>query len=235
MGAVLFAAGSMNLLMKPGPWMVWVRHGFGVIMVGAALFYLASAGLLSHPTGVLALGLSVAVLVGLGIARHLVKGQGQPVGAAASQSARVAVLVSAATLLVVLITKPASGDLTWTTITSREHVLAEVAAARREGKGTVIDVWATWCPKCKYYDKKIEDSKETLDAFRGLKRLRLDVTDDNFDSLRAELRIPRVQQPYMVFIDRDGFQRKDVVVDDDDQTAEQLLERVRKLSPSVKP
>ncbi len=38
MGAVFFLAGSVNLLMKPGPWMVWVRHGFGVMLVGGGLY-----------------------------------------------------------------------------------------------------------------------------------------------------------------------------------------------------
>jgi thiol:disulfide interchange protein DsbD len=49
MGAVLFAAGSVNLLMRPGPWMVWVRNGFGVVLVGGGLYYLADAGRLTPP------------------------------------------------------------------------------------------------------------------------------------------------------------------------------------------
>ena len=38
MGAVFFAAGSLNLLARPGPWMVWVRYGFGMLLFGGALF-----------------------------------------------------------------------------------------------------------------------------------------------------------------------------------------------------
>ena len=43
MGAVFFAAGSLNLLARPGPWMVWVRYAFGVILFGVAL-YSANSG-----------------------------------------------------------------------------------------------------------------------------------------------------------------------------------------------
>ena len=43
MGSVLFAAGSLNLVARPGPWMVWVRYGFGMVIIGVALYYLADA------------------------------------------------------------------------------------------------------------------------------------------------------------------------------------------------
>src|SRR5439155_2706666 len=76
MGAVFFAAGSLNLVMRPGPWMVWVRYGFGVLLVATALYYLRSAERIST-WGVLAIGFSAAALVALGIGRHLTSKEGE--------------------------------------------------------------------------------------------------------------------------------------------------------------
>ena len=33
------AGGGLTLLPKPGPWMVWVKHAFGVFILGTALYY----------------------------------------------------------------------------------------------------------------------------------------------------------------------------------------------------
>jgi thiol:disulfide interchange protein len=231
MGAVFFAAGSLNLVMRPGPWMVWVRHGFGVVMTGAALYYAANNGLLS-PTMTFVVGFAAAALIGAGIVLHLVKKQYVAVGAAASQGAKVAIAVSLATFVVAMLTRPASGDLTWTTVSSREQVLAEARKAKAEGQGLVFDVWATWCHNCKVYDHVIENDKDATAAFRGLRRLRLDVTDDNLDDLRDGLGIPRSQQPYMVFVDKDGIQRVDLEVKElmRPDPEKQLVQRVGSLS-----
>jgi thioredoxin:protein disulfide reductase len=223
MGAVFFAAGSLNLLLRPGPWMVYVRHGFGVAITGAALYYVASSELLS-PTGVFVAGFVSALLIGAGIIWHLVKAQGQEIVPAASQGAKVAVAVCLVTLLVAVFTRPAH-DLAWTKVHDRAEVLAEVEKAKKEGKAVVVDVWATWCGLCKKYDRMIEGDKDLMKKFGGLRRLRLDVTTDNLEDLRAALRIPN-QQPYMVFIDRDGFQRSAQAVKSGKETEKDFARHV---------
>ena len=40
MGAVFFAFGSLNFALRPGPWMVWVRYVFGMLLFGGAIYYL---------------------------------------------------------------------------------------------------------------------------------------------------------------------------------------------------
>ena len=209
MGAVFFAAGSLNLVMRPGPWMVWVRHAFGVILTGAALFYLANNELLA-PTGVFVAGFAAAALIGFGIVRHLVKAQGQEMRPAAGQGAKVSVAIVLMTFLVAMLTRP-SHELSWTVVKSRQDVLAEIEKAKAFGKPTVVDVWATWCHYCKEYDSVIEKDPVLLERFRKVHRVRLDVTNSNFNEIRSALRIPG-SQPFMVFVDKDGSQRWELAI-----------------------
>jgi thiol:disulfide interchange protein DsbD len=217
MGSVFFAAGSLNLLMKPGPWMVWVRYVFGVLMIGGALYYLSSAGKLVPPALFL-VGFGIAVLVALGIVRHLVRVEGEAVQGAATTGTKVAVLIALATGLVAVLTRHASASesLDWTRVTSRQQLVAEVEKARAEGKATVVDVWATWCTYCRKYDDVIEESPRLRDGISRLHRLRMDLTSDDRpweEGLREGLGIPPATQPYMVFIDREGRIRRDLDVE----------------------
>ena len=209
MGAVFFAAGSFNFLLKPGPWMVWVRYVFGVVLVGAALYYLRSADRVG-PVGLFALGFGMAVVVAAGIAWHLVKKEGEQRDVALRRGVKVAGCVAIVTGAVAFLTRHAS-DLPWTTVTSRAQLVAEVAAARKDGKVTVVDVWATWCTYCRKYDDVIEGDPELLEGYRKLHRLRIDLTDrpSYEQSLREGLRIEEGVQPYMVFIDEQGRIRRD--------------------------
>jgi thiol:disulfide interchange protein DsbD len=213
MGSVFFAAGSLNLLMRPGPWMVWVRYLFGAIMVGAALYYLASAGKLVPPALFYA-GFAIAVLVALAVARHLVVKEAEETNVAYGRAAKLAVMLAAATGVVAFGTRH-SNDLPWTTVTSREQLVAEVEAARKEGQPVVVDVWATWCTYCRKYDDVIEGDEKLLGLFRSLRRLRLDLTGDDRPwepGLRSGLGIPSDTQPYMVFLDTDGKIRRELDV-----------------------
>jgi thiol:disulfide interchange protein DsbD len=235
MGSVFFAAGSLNLLMKPGPWMVWVRYMFGVIMIGGALYYLASADKLVPPALFVA-GFLIAVAVAFGVARHLVRKEGEAVPHAASQAAKVAVLIAVATGLVAVLTRRSSADdqLDWTTVTSREQLVAEVDKARAQGKGTVVDVWATWCHFCVKYDDLIAEDPPLRDEMSRFHRLRMDLTNEDRPweaGLREGLGIPTNLQPFMVFLDSQGRIRRDsdVTWPKDADPTKDLLERARRV------
>ena len=242
MGAVFFLAGSVNLLMKPGPWMVWVRHGFGVMLVGGGLYYLASAGKLPPPY-LFAAGFLIAVVAALGIAWHLRKKEGADASPAAIQGATVAVLLVVATGAVAFLTRtpseaslPAGAasahvDLSWTPVATRSQLVSEVARARREGKAVVVDVWAKWCTYCKRYDRVIEDSPALRTAFGAMHRLRIHVDDDDQVALREGLDIPRDTQPFLVFLDKAGRIQRSLDVDRwfDDKSEAELVTRAKAL------
>jgi thiol:disulfide interchange protein DsbD len=230
MGAVFFAAGSLNLLMRPGPWMVWVRYGFGVLLVAIALYYLASAGRLS-PTGVFVGGFVVAALVGVGIARHLVKAEGEALQPAAVRGGKAAVAVVAATLVVALLTRRAEETTGWITIRDRDHMVAEVEKAKKAGQATVFDVWGTWCHYCKVFDEVIEDDPVLRDGFKKMKTGRLDITEDQRTDLRDGIGIGP-GQPILVFLDKEGRIHRDMDLrwpGGKDLAREELRKRLRTL------
>jgi thiol:disulfide interchange protein DsbD len=184
MGTVFFAAGSLNMLAKPGPWMVWVRYAFGVLLVGAALYYLRSAGKIG-PATLLAMGAGLAVAGAIGIAHHLVTKEGEEAPVARRRGAVVGGLTVAITAIVAVLTGgfaakaeavaagptvAASGgadtDDTWLKVKSREALYAAVQDAIRDGRPTVVDFWAEWCHYCNVYDKIIDRTPEILAGMR---------------------------------------------------------------------
>jgi thiol:disulfide interchange protein DsbD len=219
MGAVLFAAGSLNFVMRPGPWMVWVRYVFGVLLVGMALYYLANSGLVS-PAATYAIGLGIAALVAVGIARHLVKKEGEPRPAAIARGAKAAGLVALATVVVALLTRPAApaefaraepgatGGAAWTVLRDRAHLLDEATRAKGR-RPVVVDTTADWCYYCKKWEELIAADAELHEGFSRLARLQIDVTDDPRLDLRSAIGAARAQ-PYFVFLDAEGRIRRDL-------------------------
>jgi thiol:disulfide interchange protein DsbD len=218
MGAVFFAAGSLNLVMRPGPWMVWVRYAFGIILVGAALYYLAHSGRLVPPL-LFVVGFAIALGIGAAIVHHLVKAQGQEIGTAGGQAAKIAVLLIAATGFVAWITKEptytGSGQpLSWTLVTTREQLVAEVEKANREGKPVLFDIRADWCENCKAYEHLMNDDPELHALLEKVHLVHVDNTEpvQGEAGLREGLGLPTQGQPVMAFVDTQARLRNDLQV-----------------------
>ena len=112
------AGAGLASLPKPGPWMVRVKQGFGVLILGTAVYY-----------GYLAYGLFANQFVD-----------------AAEVSSSVEEKLKAG----------------W------HSSLAEgLAAAEREGKPVLIDMWATWCKNCLTMDKTTLADPAVVQALAG--------------------------------------------------------------------
>ncbi len=248
MGAVFFAAGSLNLLMKPGPWMVWVRHFFGALLVGVALYYLRNAGKIDGPALVVG-AVVIAALAAVGIRRHLIHREAEDPRVARSTALKVATMTLAFSLLAGVLTggllpdraiaDEGSTSLEWAKPTSREALVAEVEKAKRDGIPTVVDFWAKWCTYCKAYDRVIESNPDVLAAFRKVHRVKIDLTDDDRPweaGIRDGLGVPRDQQPFLVFIDASGRIRRDLDLPEWKKagSADALRQRLGELLPEMK-
>jgi thiol:disulfide interchange protein DsbD len=198
MSSVFFAAGSLNLLMRPGPWMVWVRWFFGILLVGAAFYYLTSSEKLVG-TALTVVGVLVAAGIAFGTWHHLAKKEMDD--KAVRKAAVLAGVLAATIAFVAFLTRP--GDLAWTDLRDRAHLVAAVERAKEEGKVTVVDVWAPWCTYCRKYDHVIEGDAELKAAFRNMNRLRIRVDSDARLDLRGGVGI-KEGQPILVFIDAQG-------------------------------
>jgi thiol:disulfide interchange protein DsbD len=209
MAAVLFAFGALNFAAKPGPWMVWVRYAFAVILSGVALYYLANAEILS-PALLFVAGFLLAALFWVGVSWHLRRKEGAPAGEANVRGAKVAVLVVLATAVVAFLTKPPP-DLGWTKLRDVAHLEQEIERSVARGRPVVVDIWATWCKNCKKFEHLIAEDEELKARFRHLTLLKIDVTNDPRDDLRWALGMV-AGQPQMVFVDRTGLARRSAYI-----------------------
>ncbi|MGE0190962.1 MAG: cytochrome c biogenesis protein CcdA [Planctomycetota bacterium] len=208
MGSVIALFGLANLALRPGPWMVWVRYIFGVLLFGGAMFYVANSALLPR-TALWAAGIAVAVLSGLLLAWHVVKREREPMAIGAKRGVIVTAFYVGALALVMYLNRPVDG-LPWIYIKDRPHLVAEVADAKAKGQPVLIDLWAQWCQKCKEYDHVMADDADLQKRLAGWKRLKIDLTDDSLrNDLRDAVGAKRGQQPWLAFIDKTGTLWKD--------------------------
>ncbi len=205
MGAVLFAAGSLNFMMRPGPWMAWVRYAFGILIVAAAMYYLRNYQLIDE-TAMWIVGVLVCLIAGAGIAWHLNKREGEDVRPARIRGAKVGVLTLLAIVFVAWYTRVPDNLLSWTYAESPEHLQELVVASRKKGKPVVVDFWGTWCTNCKVYDKRIASTPILRERFERITRIKVDLSGD--DQVRWPMRhalgIKESGAPVMVFLDGQG-------------------------------
>ena len=228
MGAVFYAAGALNFLMRPGPWMVWIRYAFGVMLYAMAMYYLFGKGLIGAPT-LWVLGMIICAAAAYGIYWHLTTKEGEDKGRARTRGIQVAATWVAATVLIFLFAAPFTGE--WTKVKDRQHLATLVKEANAEGKPVVVDFWAIWCATCVEYDKLIEEDPELNKLFTRVAKLKVDVGNDAIDhkDIRDALGMGREAQgqPYMVMIDKDGRIRRAADVTGWYNSADESAERLK--------
>jgi thiol:disulfide interchange protein DsbD len=212
MGAVLFAAGSLNFVMRPGPWMAWVRYSFGVLIIAAAMYYLRNYQLVDETT-MWIIGLAVCVLAALGITWHLTKKEGEDLHLARMRGVKVGVLTALALVLVAWYTRVPDNLLSWTYVKGPAHLRELVRESSERGKPVVVDFWGDWCTNCKVFDKRIASTPTLRERFERITRVKVDLSDD-FERwpIRHALGVEVSGAPIMVFIDRQGRIRRNADV-----------------------
>lgn len=191
-------SGLLAKLPKSGVWMVWVKKVFGVVMVGAALFYLGLAffpayALWGVPPVLVAGGLYLGFVERSGRGRKLFVRLKWGVGAAA-------ILVGV--LGFQNLQKP---TLEWTPYS--EEALAE---AQADGKPVLMDFYADWCVPCLELDRVTFTDEQVIEATEKFARLKVDLT--RYDSPEAEAlreRFDVAGVPTLVFLGEDGKEISD--------------------------
>lgn len=239
MGLVIALFGMANMALRPGPWMVWVRYVFGVLLFGGAMFYVANSALLPRPW-LWAGGSAVALLSGLLLAWHVIRREREPRPVGVKRGVIVTGFYVLALALVMYLNRPAEG-LPWTYVRDVDHLKAEVAKATAAGKPVIVDFWAIWCQKCKEYDHVMADDADLQARLGDWVRLKVDVGDDTRDDLRDAVLAEPGAQPYLAFIDAQGRLRTQAGAgwlgtapgegSDHERTANRLRERLERLAP----
>jgi thioredoxin:protein disulfide reductase len=223
MGAPLLAFGTFGagLLPNSGAWLVRIKHVFGFLFIGMAVWMLSRI-----VPEFLTLELWGACLIGLGLY----------LGAASVFSKRfwcncrvgleipgVIALACGALLLFgsirgndLLCSLPildscatndeAAAAIDVQTVTSLATFDAAMATARVTGKPVLLDFSANWCVECKIIGRNVLGNRTVRERMRDVVLIRADMTDYNDDSRALMQRFNVVGPPTIIFLDAQAGQ-----------------------------
>jgi thiol:disulfide interchange protein DsbD len=228
MGTPLLAVGASAgyLLPKAGPWMNTIKAGFGVIMLGFAIYLV---GRFLPPTPTLFLWALLVFFTGVFVgafdalpadatpARRLAKGIGvltclygalMFIGALLGGGSVLEPIPRAALAPsgggVVAVTAPELGFRGIETVAELDAALGEARAANQP---VMLDFTAEWCVSCKEMEEYTFPEPGVIGALEPYMLLRADVTDNNDDDKALLQRFKSFGPPTIAFFDRSGFER----------------------------
>jgi len=183
-GAPLWLLAAFSASMpRPGAWMDWIKSFFGILLFGAALYYLKNVvPALAHFTGrtltfpaVAAALVLVGVLVG---AVHLTFHDAWKVSL--RKGAGVALAVAGLFALTNYVLTP-KVELAWL---RAEPEAAQLA--RASNRPMVVDFMADWCLPCKEMDVQVFSHPDVVSELSAFTLLRIDLSrEDDDPSLAA--------------------------------------------------
>jgi thiol:disulfide interchange protein DsbD len=203
-GLPFFVLGTFSIrLPKSGPWMDAVKSVFGLLLLGAAVWFVRPfLPELKLPGSALALAALSGGVVAAGILLGAVhRSFHGPALERALKSAGVASVVLGLTLRMVGASEP---PVAW--VYSHDEALAR---ARAEGKPVLIDFYADWCAGCVELDKHVFTDARVQDEARRFVMLKLDATrpSDEMDALHDRYGVNSM--PIVLFLGPDGRAREE--------------------------
>jgi thiol:disulfide interchange protein DsbD len=230
MGTPLLAVGASagQLLPKVGPWMNTVKAGFGVMLIGVAIYMMERVlpgsvtlvlwAVLVFLTGVF-LGAFEPLPASPPPVRRLAKGLGMLaclygalllIGATLGGEDPLKPIPQAA------LSRGAGGGMLAATAEGPPfkpiETVAELDAALREartsGQPVMLDFTAEWCVSCKEMEEYTFPDPGVVGALGPFMLLRADVTDNDDDDKALLQRFRSFGPPTIAFFDRSGFERE---------------------------
>jgi len=192
-------SGLLKKIPRSGSWLVWVEHIFGVILTGAALFYLSLAIAPKEAVYVIPI-----VLVVGGIYLGFVDNSGK------EKPALKYIQWIFGTLAVLIGFLFANGlrdqGMVWESYSD-----VDFFEAKQNGMPVLLDFYADWCIPCLELDRNTWTDEEVVKATKDIKRMKVDLT--HFDApeaeaLRKEFNISGV--PTVIFIRTDGTEASEL-------------------------
>lgn len=186
-------SGLLSRLPRSGVWMVWVKKVFGVVLVGAAIFYL---GLAFAPA--MAPYAVVLALLGGGVYLGFFERSGERGSGFQRLKWIVGTLAIAGGVWALIgLQKP---GIEW-----QPYEESAVAEALEEGRPVLMDFYADWCIPCLELDRVTFTDRRVIGATEDFTRLKVDLTQfdsEEAEALRNQYNVAGV--PTIVFLDDRG-------------------------------
>jgi len=223
---VLIGVGMGSLVPRAGPWMAYVKYGFGVVLIGTAIYLLGTIPWI--PVLYLWSALLIVTAVYCGALHAL------PDGASGWRYLwkGIGVFMLAWGLLALVggmsggrdVLKPvdlrawrtqagdASGEhLQFTVVNNLDSLDEQLASARLSGKPAMLDYYADWCVDCLRMEESTFTDPRVLQAMEDFVLVQVDVTDATDPSAKAvKTRYGVYGPPAMLFFDGGGRERSDL-------------------------
>lgn len=195
------AAHRISHLPKAGPWLLWCKQLLGLVLIGAALYFLGP--LLSARGKILSLA---GFLLGSGVYLGWVA-RVASAGRRFLRVRRLAGVILVAAALLVGWPRPAPRPaVAWV-----PYSPAALEQARRSGRPTLVDVYADWCLPCVEMDHVTFRNAQVVQALTQVNTLRVDVTREIGPEAQALLETYRIYgAPTLLAFDRAGRERREL-------------------------
>jgi thiol:disulfide interchange protein DsbD len=186
-------SGLLKKIPRSGSWLVWVEHMFGIILVGAALFYFSLA---AAPK--LAVYIIPMTLMSGGIYLGFIDKNGKEKPALKYIQWIFGIIAIVGGLL--FANNLRNKGIAWETYSDETLV-----HAKANGLPVIIDFYADWCIPCLELDRSTWTDADVLRETKDIKKIKVDLT--HFDSPDAELLRKKFNVsgvPTIIFIRADG-------------------------------
>jgi thiol:disulfide interchange protein DsbD len=200
---------------KPGPWLSVIKHVFGLIFIGMAIWIVSRvipqwatillAGLFLAATGVALLvnflrrqkpkgAWSTGILV-IGLIA-LIPGSLAAVAALDGSSVDVLQMLGLSTSK----SEGTVGSSPFERVTTTKALDLAIESAGHEGKAVVLDFTADWCVECKIMDRTVFANPEVIERLRDVRLIKADASDYNEDTRSLMSRFNVVGPPTILFM-----------------------------------
>ncbi|MCC6483525.1 MAG: thioredoxin family protein [Armatimonadetes bacterium] len=206
-------------LPRSGAWMEWVKHFMGVLMLGAAVYFLRTVTGLTTASYMMG-----ALAIGAGLWLAFVEHSGwKPVSLAV-------VRVGAGTVLVlfgIAQVLPKGAGIEW-----EPYAEARIQQAAEKSQPVIIDFGATWCAACEELKEGAFRDPKVVALSRDFVRLSFDATDSRSERVKeVQKRFGVRGLPTVIFLGPNGKEAADRVLSN--VPPSRLLERMHKTRGSA--
>ncbi|WP_085582697.1 MULTISPECIES: protein-disulfide reductase DsbD [unclassified Pseudomonas] len=246
MGAplLLVATGGAAWLPKSGPWMMYVKNGIGVLLLGLSIGLLSRVlpgqvtllliGLLAGGVGLFLGALEfvykpprkrLGQLLGMFLLFYALacwygafSGQTDPLNPIAPRMAQH--------------DAPAQDSGRWQTVSTPVELDRVLLEAKAAGTPLLLDWYADWCISCKVIEHEVLNDATVMERLKGYRLIRFDITASTAEQRSLLDRYTLFGPPALMFFGKDGNERLDVRVIGEIGAAG-FLERIRQANDRI--